>query len=151
MGSPDRISSNMTCMTKAAARVMKLDHKIRRGPNKEERILLNEREKNSLTASPPERSRQDRRLKIATRSGSGFQARCDVLAIEPTLSDSTLAVSCSGTMLTRSPHDTAFLDGRFIFLPFGNSTNRRTTGPSLSTTYLVPSGKRLGSRDALRT
>jgi hypothetical protein len=98
-----------------------------------------------------ERSRQDRRLKIATRSGSGFQVRCDVLAIEPTLSDSTLAVSCSGTMLTRSPHDTAFLDGRFIFLPFGNSTNRRTTGPSLSTTYLVPSGKRLGSRDALRT
>jgi hypothetical protein len=51
MGSPDRISSNMTCMTKAAARVMKLDHKIRRGPNKEERILLM-REKNSLTASP---------------------------------------------------------------------------------------------------
>jgi hypothetical protein len=31
---------------------MKLDHKIRRGPNKEERILLTEREKNSLTASP---------------------------------------------------------------------------------------------------
>ena len=56
-------------------------------------------------------------------------------------------------MLTRSPQpqDMAFLDGSIIFLPFGNTTNRRTSGPSLSTTYLVPSGKRLGSRDALRT
>jgi hypothetical protein len=45
----------------------------------------------------------------------------------------------------------AFRGDNGILLPFGSSTNRRTIGPQLSTTYFVPSGRRFGRRDAVRT
>jgi len=61
----------------------------------------------------------------------------------------------AGTILTASwsaqVHVRAFRLGNGILLPFGSSTNRRTNGPQLSTTYFVPSGKRFGRRNALRT
>ena len=49
MGSPDRISAKMTCMTKPVRRVTTQDHKIRRGANKEENrmLLLSEQTKKS--------------------------------------------------------------------------------------------------------
>lgn len=48
-GSPDRISAQMTCMTKQIRRVTMQDHKIRRGANKEENrmMLLSEQRKKS--------------------------------------------------------------------------------------------------------
>jgi hypothetical protein len=63
------------------------------------------------------------------------------------------SAACSGTRLTRSTqtHGCAFLVGKGILRPLGNSTNRRTNCPALSTTYLVPSGNRFGRRYALRT
>jgi len=42
-----------------------------------------------------------------------------------------------------------FLSG--ILAPLGNSTNRRTNSPQISTTYFVPTGKRRGSWNALLT
>src|SRR6476469_10315803 len=54
----------------------------------------------------------------------------------------------SGTMLTVSAHlhiSTLRFDSA-ILLPFGNSRNRRTNVPALSTTYLVPVGNRFGRR-----
>lgn len=62
---------------------------------------------------------------------------------------------CAGTILTASwsaqVQVRALRVGNGILLPFGSSTNRRTIGPQLSTIYFVPTGKRFGRRDAVRT
>ena len=76
-------------------------------------------------------------------------------AIRPPYTTGIVDRSCAGTILTipwsAQPHVSAFRVGNGIRLPFGSSTYRRTICPQLSTTYFVPSGRRFGNRDAVRT
>ena len=67
----------------------------------------------------------------------------------PVTYTSTSSLTWPGTMLTLSMylHTNALRVGSENLLPFGNSMKRRTRDPALSTTYLVPTGRRFGRRE----
>ena len=65
-------------------------------------------------------------------------------------SDAVASAACLGTILIRAQGCALRVDNG-ILRPLGNSTKRRTNWPALSTTYLVPPGRRFGMRYVLRT